>query len=381
MVRTRREGQNQPDSPDEHAGAQAEAVNPPPQSPTNSRRSGRAQVLNPPPPPQEGAGIGQSQADPPPPYQEPIPNVNQTLTNMIQVLNAQQQANLNHQRQMAQQMRQTADILLRMEVNMVRANEQQQLAFNREPVQPPPRVNNLPAPAQANVPPPQHGARTQHLKTSDIKIPKYNGAADTRTPYDFILELEKYQAIVGYNHDEMIQLVIPLALQQDAYNWLRYEPPFLNWQDFKQRFRSEFQAIGYEDDLRLELEHRSQGPNETLSSYIRVIKDYYERLGRPYTDRDLVSRILKQMHPEYRQSLQGKNFETLAQLKQAANEAQELIKRFRTYKPPPTTGTLEPSLSWKPVGKQEPTVAWSDLLSYIWLRWILMLSIMVLKKK
>jgi len=54
------------------------------------------------------------------------------------------------------------------------------------------------------------------------------------------------------------------------------------------------------------------------------------------------------MHPEYRQALLGKRIATLAELKREAHSAQELIKSYRTYKPPNVFGTLEPSLAWKP---------------------------------
>jgi hypothetical protein len=231
------------------------------------------------------------------------------------------------------------------------------------PQAPPAPVHALPPPVAQQ----GQGARTHHLKTSDIRIPKYIGASDSRTPYDFLLELEKYQSIVGYTEEEMLTYVVPLALHQDAYNWLRYEPPFQNWVEFRNRFRAEFQAIGYEEELRQELERRSQGPNETLTAYIRVILDYYQRVGRAYTEQQVVNRILKQMHPEFRQALQGRVIQNLNQLKTAAHDAQELIKGMRTYKLPPTVGTLEPSLSWRPENKireatREENVApvWSE---------------------
>jgi hypothetical protein len=34
-----------------------------------------------------------------------------------------------------------------------------------------------------------------HMRGNDISIPKYAGAHESRTPYDFLLELEKYKII------------------------------------------------------------------------------------------------------------------------------------------------------------------------------------------
>jgi len=64
--------------------------------------------------------------------------------------------------------------------------------------------------------------RTQHLKTTHAKIPQYCGSADYKTPYDFLIELEKYREVIGYTETDMVQLVIPLSLTGDAYNWYRY---------------------------------------------------------------------------------------------------------------------------------------------------------------
>jgi len=113
-----------------------------------------------------------------------------------------------------------------------------------------------------------------------MPVPKYSGPSDPKTPYDFIVELEKFQSVIGYTDAEMLQLVTPMALRGEAYSWYRNErPPFSVFADFKVRLRREFQAIGYHEELRKELEKRTQGTSEPLTSYIRAINEYYERLG------------------------------------------------------------------------------------------------------
>jgi len=187
-----------------------------------------------------------------------------------------------------------------------------------------------------------------YLKAAGVQLPEYKGFEDEKTPFDFLLELEKYQQIANHSEAVMLSRVVPSALKGEAYNWLRYEPPFRNWFNFKSRFRSEFQAVGYSDDLKKELELRTQGSNETLTAYIRVIYDYYERIGEEIVDIDVVKRIMRQMHPEFRQALSNKRINTLRELKDAALDAQYQIKANRTYKPPCTGVSLEPSLAWKP---------------------------------
>jgi hypothetical protein len=189
-----------------------------------------------------------------------------------------------------------------------------------------------------------------HLKT--VEVPKYAGAEEKKTPFDFIVELEKYKTISRSNEEFMLQEIVPASLEGSAYTWYRHEmalAPFAGWEDFKIRFRREFQALGYTEHLYRELDRRTQGPTESLSVFIRVILDYYERLDGHPPEREIVSRIMRQMHPEYLTVLYGKQINTIRELKEAAFQAQDLIKHTRLYQPPPTYHSLEPSLAWQPV--------------------------------
>jgi len=284
-------------------------------------------------------------------------NVLGVLQQMIQMMNQNQQATLNTLHDLNRHLAARGD---------TRRANQGEVPDRILPSGPPMHANigrpmempifhgNLPNQSNAN-----NHHRTQHLKSSETRIPQYSGSSDSKTPFDFIIELEKYREAVGYTEREMLQYVIPLALTGDASNWCRYEPAFQSWNDFKQRIRSEFQAIGYYEDMRRDLQLRTQGPTEPLTEFIRVIRGYYERIGDPAEEIVIVTRILRNMHPEYKQAFLGKHITTLNQLKQEAHSAQELIKSMRTYKPPSASGGLEPSLSWKPIptstDSQKPT--------------------------
>jgi hypothetical protein len=52
------------------------------------------------------------------------------------------------------------------------------------------------------------------MKGKDIGIPKYAGAHESRSPYDFLLELEKYKMAVDCTYEEMLRYVVPLALTE-----------------------------------------------------------------------------------------------------------------------------------------------------------------------
>lgn len=246
-------------------------------------------------------------------------------------------------------------------VNAPPPQPQQQNAFAPQgAMHPPPPINPLNANNAFQVPPlnpPQGPTSNHHLK--HVELPKYSGPHDIKTPYDFLLELDKYMSFTRNTPDTMLREILPLALTDHAYHWYRHEismAPFQNWEDFKSRFRKEFQPLGYVDELNRELELRTQGPTEPLTVFIRVILDYYERLGSRASEEEKISRIMRQMHPEYLQVLQGKRFLTIIELKEAAFQAQEVIKAYRMYRPPPIANSVEPSLAWRPVERLKDIV-------------------------
>jgi hypothetical protein len=222
----------------------------------------------------------------------------------------------------------------------------------------PPQVDLIQQPIRPDIPlgiqplqlnAPGHNP-TFHLKA--IELPHYSGAHENKTPYDFLIELDKYKAVSRSTDQFMTNEVAPLALQGQAFHWYRFEmsiSPFESFEDFKVRFRKEFQTLGYNTELTRELELRSQGPTEPLTQFIRIIVDFYKRLGQNPPEEEIVNRIKRQMHPEFMQALQGKVLNTVRDMMDAAFEAQDLIKAFRTYRPPPLVPGVEPSLRWNPV--------------------------------
>jgi len=221
------------------------------------------------------------------------------------------------------------------------------------------------APPLVNAPQMYFNKNSPHLKA--MSVPRYSGPAEHKTPYDFLVELEKYQIITQTSDTCMVNEVVPLALEGQAFVWYRFEirnGNFIDWNDFKERFRREFQVLGYEYELSRELETRTQAPEEPLSAYIRVILDYFERLGSHLTEEDMVKRIKRGMHPEYLQMLQGRRINSIRDMVLYASEAQELIKAYRSYKPPPSGSAVEPTLQWRQndpnVSSIRPSTSFSD---------------------
>jgi hypothetical protein len=106
-------------------------------------------------------------------------------------------------------------------------------------------------------PGPQQAPRQSLHHLKQVEVPKYSGAEEKKTPFDFIVELEKYKTISRSSDEFMLQEIIPASLEGKAFTWYRHEMtlgPFITWGDFKIRFRREFQALGYTEHLYRELD-------------------------------------------------------------------------------------------------------------------------------
>ena len=218
--------------------------------------------------------------------------------------------------------------------------------------------------AASNGVPSQGGSsKSQHLKTSDIKIPTYSGAHEARTPYEFLMDLERYRKAVGYTEVDMLAQVIPLALREDAELWYRkVQYSVGTWQEFQVRFRREFQSPTYVRKLRRELEDRFQGPHEPLTKFIYVIDDYFQRLDPATPQKVRADRIIQNMHPDYRRKILTvrREFNSVEEIMSEAYEAQASLAWDREYKVPDIKGSIEPTLAYRHpqwVSRPEPVAS------------------------
>lgn len=164
-------------------------------------------------------------------------------------------------------------------------------------------------------------------------LPTFIGVGDQKCPQEFLMEMERYARSQGIPLTAIVTL-LPAALIDDAYRWWAFMGGFRSWEEFKTALHTEYDQPDFHSRLQAELEQRTQHPEEPLSAYIRVIANYYERLGSNASDSEKVARVLRQMHPQFYPYFHGRNFANLHALAAAAPEVQVLIWRQKTYQPP-----------------------------------------------
>ncbi|CAL8134904.1 unnamed protein product [Orchesella dallaii] len=184
----------------------------------------------------------------------------------------------------------------------------------------------------------------------NVEPPTFTGKPDSKSAYDFLLQLEKYQAITSCSTNSLLKGIIPFALKDRAYSWYETEDlvePFRGWTDFVLRFRRKFQSYDYYEALKRELDNRTQGKNELLSDYISIVIGFFRRLDRVVESEEVIKKILLGLHPTYmtfyREVAQSEDLRSLIQNAQLVDD---ILERRKNYKPPPTENLVEPGLAY-----------------------------------
>ncbi|KAG0445703.1 hypothetical protein HPB47_018323 [Ixodes persulcatus] len=180
-----------------------------------------------------------------------------------------------------------------------------------------------------------------------LEIPKYAGYADTKSVADFLLELRDYQEASGISEVALLARVLPVALTGSAADWRRRQQSFLNFDDFAERFRSEFLPPDYAERIRDELRARTQHKDESLVEFVRALQTLYDRAEPSASPAERVARAIRQSHPQFHPYLRGRSFPNLDAMARAASQIQADIMAELDYRPPPQPeDSLEPSCAW-----------------------------------
>lgn len=191
-------------------------------------------------------------------------------------------------------------------------------------------------------------------RASQVDLPNYTGHADPKTPREFVQDLEHFALSQGIDKATVLARVVPVALRGDALRWWGFCGGFADWEAFGKGLQREFGAVNYPHLLQQELDARTQGPNEPLSSYVQAIAGYYDLIGGVVSEAEKVRRACDQMHPEFARLVRGKTFETLRSLAEAGPELQAQIARERSYRlPPPASWSVEPSLACRGLERRD----------------------------
>ena len=150
-------------------------------------------------------------------------------------------------------------------------------------------------------------------------------------------------------------LAIPEELAGIAKHWFNaMHSGWEFWGDFCIAARSHFgKDQNYQSNLEMQIQNRSQGPNEPVRSYIFSVLAMMSKLDSPYEDRKKLVILHNNLKHEIKSYLWAKNYRTVEDFIQQAISAEETIESKASYKPPPTPKqSLIPELAYRPITRK-----------------------------
>jgi len=161
------------------------------------------------------------------------------------------------------------------------------------------------------------------------------------------------------NHYRLARNVSPLELHKSAIDlftgtalmWYKtIHQDVRSWEELVTLLKEEFVDDFYEEELMREINLRTQGKEEKLSTFIMIMKTYFSRLPTPLSEERKVRIIMKNMNPYYYDRMRGQNFLCINEVLRAGRKIQGDREHMMRFIPPPLPGkdTLEPLLAYRP---------------------------------
>ena len=151
----------------------------------------------------------------------------------------------------------------------------------------------------------------------------------------FVADLTNGKETYKLMLDEIVK-ALPSALDGESWQWFRQEYQFWkSYEDFVDAFRLQYSFEDVQEILRKELEVRTQGPSEEISTYLLKVRELLDQLKPPLTLGEQLDRVYQKLHPLYRLRIERKDFENFPELLRLGKREELRRAQEKAYKPPP----------------------------------------------
>ena len=91
-----------------------------------------------------------------------------------------------------------------------------------------------------------------------------------------------------------------------------------------------------DDVINKNIQLHTQGPSESISTYLCKVRDLFDQLKLPLTLYGQLDRVYQKLHPSYRMRFNRKDFKTFPELQKLGKKEELRIAQDRACKPPPS---------------------------------------------
>lgn len=135
----------------------------------------------------------------------------------------------------------------------------------------------------------------------------------------------------------------------DALIWFRANKVYAtNWRDLVILLKRTFQSPFYQEDLLAEIKARTQGKDESITIYMSILQNMFNRLPSPITEQEKISIILRNIQPYYQRAICRDVFLSVSDIVDVLRIVERTkINCDRFEEPKVQRINLEPDLAYK----------------------------------
>lgn len=161
---------------------------------------------------------------------------------------------------------------------------------------------------------------------------KFDGST---CPKVFLQRLEEVATSRGISDSQLFRSAVEL-FTDDALFWFRgIRSEVDSWTELKQVLLAEYLPADYDYRLLREIRSRTQGPDESITHYLSLMKEYFSRLNTPLSDSEQLDIVTHNIRPFYTTQLALFPIQTWAVLKDGCLLLEEARQRASLFVEPP----------------------------------------------
>ncbi|XP_063827955.1 uncharacterized protein LOC135077361 [Ostrinia nubilalis] len=175
---------------------------------------------------------------------------------------------------------------------------------------------------------------------------RFNGKDSVQ---DFIVRIEELCLSRNISREKLFNSAVEL-FTDDALFWYRGTRDQLNsWEDLKASLLEEYLPYDYDHRLLQEIRSRTQGPDESICSYLSLMQNYFSRLRKPLDDEEKLSLVKFNIRPSYSIPLVNVEIKSWADLKRHCRQLEAARQRAESFTEPPrgVQNAVAPDLAYK----------------------------------
>lgn len=119
-----------------------------------------------------------------------------------------------------------------------------------------------------------------------------------------------------------------------------------SWDELANMFREEYQPAFYSEKLMDEIKRRTQGPGETIGTYLAIMAKYFQRLQCPISEEARLTILMRNIAPVYRSQLGAVEITSISQLRTLCKRIEQRMHSAEYLPPPKRNQSLEPDLAY-----------------------------------